>query len=155
MLTWLVQELTLSSAFIFQTFAKLIHAWSPFRIIWLYNLMGKSNLILPSRQLHVQVNSRNTRRRCEICSKLTIKTPERGRWYCSGVFIVNFVTYFTPFSSVSIVNFERVNAGRVSNSDLKWDVPFKWETQGLSYEFISGFHFHILNVLMLLILSSS
>ena len=24
-----------------------------------------------------KVNNRNTRKRCEICSKLTIKTPER------------------------------------------------------------------------------
>ena len=24
-------------------------------------------------------NNRNTRKRCEICSKLTIKTPERGQ----------------------------------------------------------------------------
>ena len=31
---------------------------------------------------------------CEICSKLTIKTPER---------------YFIPFSSNSIVDFEQVN----------------------------------------------
>ena len=36
-----------------------------------------------------KVNNRNTRARCEICSKLTIKTPER-RYWCSGVFIVNF-----------------------------------------------------------------
>ena len=27
---------------------------------------------------------------CEICSKLTVKTPERGHWRPSGVFIVNF-----------------------------------------------------------------
>ena len=27
---------------------------------------------------------------CEICSKLTIKIPERRQWNCSGVFIVNF-----------------------------------------------------------------
>ena len=33
-----------------------------------------------------KVNNRNTRTRCEICSKLRIKTPERR----SGVFIVNF-----------------------------------------------------------------
>ena len=33
-----------------------------------------------------KVNNRNTRARCEICSKLTIKTPERRH----GVFIVNF-----------------------------------------------------------------
>ena len=33
-----------------------------------------------------KVNNRTARTRCEICSKLTIKTPERR----SGVFIVNF-----------------------------------------------------------------
>ena len=27
---------------------------------------------------------------CEICSKLTIKTPERHHWGRSGVFIDNF-----------------------------------------------------------------
>ena len=37
-----------------------------------------------------KVNHRNTRARCEICSKLTIKTPERHHWRRSGVFIVNF-----------------------------------------------------------------
>ena len=37
-----------------------------------------------------KVNGRNTRTRCEICSELTIKTPERGQWHRSGVFIVNF-----------------------------------------------------------------
>ena len=37
-----------------------------------------------------KVNNRNTRTRCEICSKLTIKTPERRHWRRSGVFIVNF-----------------------------------------------------------------
>ena len=31
-----------------------------------------------------KVNNRNTRTRCEICSELTIKTPERRQWclYC-------------------------------------------------------------------------
>ena len=38
----------------------------------------------------LKVNKRNTRRRCEICSKLTIKIPERRQWCCSGIFIVNF-----------------------------------------------------------------
>ena len=36
------------------------------------------------------VNNRNTRTRCEIFLKLTIKTPERRHWCRSGVFIVNF-----------------------------------------------------------------
>ena len=42
-----------------------------------------------------KVNNRNTRRRCELCSKLTIKTPEQR-------------PYITPYSGVSIVNFEHV-----------------------------------------------
>ena len=37
-----------------------------------------------------KANNWNTRTRCEICSKLTIKTPERHQWRRSGVFIVNF-----------------------------------------------------------------
>ena len=44
-----------------------------------------------------KANNKNTRTRCEIWSKLTIKTPE--------------LRYFTPCSSVFIVNFEQVNAG--------------------------------------------
>ena len=38
----------------------------------------------------LKVNNRNTRTRCKICSKLTIKIPERRHWSRSGVFIVNF-----------------------------------------------------------------
>ena len=55
------------------------------------------------------VNNSNTRKRCETCSKLTIKSPQRR----STVFIVNFehISYlFAPFSSVSTVGFEQVNA---------------------------------------------
>ena len=37
-----------------------------------------------------KVNNRNTRTKCEISSKLTIKTPERRYWRRFGVFIVNF-----------------------------------------------------------------
>ena len=37
-----------------------------------------------------KVNNRNTRARCEICSKLTIKTPEQHQWRRFGVFIVYF-----------------------------------------------------------------
>ena len=38
----------------------------------------------------LKVNNRNTRTRCEICSKLTIKIPERRHWRRSDIFIVNF-----------------------------------------------------------------
>ena len=39
-----------------------------------------------------KVNNRNTRTTCEICSKLTIKIPERLQWrftLCSSVSIAN------------------------------------------------------------------
>ena len=37
-----------------------------------------------------KVSKRITRTRCEICSKLTLKIPERRHWCRSSVFIVNF-----------------------------------------------------------------
>ena len=56
-----------------------------------------------------KVGNRNTRTRCEICSKLTIKTKERHHlsfWclYCQ------LWTYFILSFSAAIVNFEQVNA---------------------------------------------
>ena len=58
----------------------------------------------------LKVNKRNTRTWCEICSKLTIKTPERCHWSCSDVFIVNF-EHISHLLLVFIVNFEHVIAG--------------------------------------------
>ena len=37
-----------------------------------------------------KVNNKNSRTRCEICSRLTIKTPERSQRRRSGVFIPDF-----------------------------------------------------------------
>ena len=50
---------------------------------------------------------KNTRKRFEICPKLTIKTPERRQRRCFSVFVVNF-EYITPFSGASTVDFEQV-----------------------------------------------
>ena len=38
----------------------------------------------------LKVNNRNTRTRCEIFSKFTIKIPQRRQWRLSGIFIVSF-----------------------------------------------------------------
>ena len=54
----------------------------------------------PAGIYRLRVNNRNTRTRCEICTKLTIKV---------SVIIVNF-KHITPCSSVSVVNFEHVIA---------------------------------------------
>ena len=56
--------------------------------------------MFPADNYMFKVNNRNTRRRREICSKLTIKTTEQRYW-----------TYLTPCSSASIVNIEHVIAG--------------------------------------------
>ena len=50
----------------------------------------ESDSSCPSWHCLFKVNNRNTTATCEICRKLTIKTPERRQWRCSGVFIVNF-----------------------------------------------------------------
>ena len=42
---------------------------------------------------------------CEICSKFTIKTPERRQGHLSGVYIVNF----EHISHLFVVDFEEVN----------------------------------------------
>ena len=68
----------------------------------------KSLDTLPAGIYLLKVNNRNTRTKCEICSKLTIKTPERRLWPI-------------PCSSVSIVNFEKVNAGwLIARNAVPW-----------------------------------
>ena len=68
--------------------------------------------VIPAGIYLLKVNNRNTGTRCGIGSKLTIKTPKRSQWRCSGVFIVNF-EHFSPFFSVY---FEHVIAGSDNSS---------------------------------------
>ena len=44
----------------------------------------------PASIYFFKVNNLDTRKKCEICSKLKIKRAERRHWRHSGVFIVNF-----------------------------------------------------------------
>ena len=46
--------------------------------------------IYPTGIYLLKDNNRNTRTRCEICSKLTIKIPKRREWCRSGIFTVIF-----------------------------------------------------------------
>ena len=74
----------------------------------------------------LKVKSRNTRTRCVICSKLTIKTPERHQWRRSGVFIVSFWTYFTPctISLLFLICINDLSEGLSSNAKLFVDDTF-------------------------------
>ena len=54
-------------------------------------LGGRSGEIANLANVYLfKVTNKNTRKRCEIYSKLTIKTPERRQRRYSGVFMVNF-----------------------------------------------------------------
>ena len=75
-----------------------------FNLIFVYWQKPSSNVRqIKVIQLHVSVwkpfpvgnyllklKNRNTKTRCEICSKLTIKIAEGRQWRCSGILIVNF-----------------------------------------------------------------
>ena len=75
-----------------------------FNLIFVYWQKPSSNVRqIKIIQLHVSVSkpfpvgnyllklkNRNTKTRCEICSKLTIKIAEGRQWRCSGILIVNF-----------------------------------------------------------------
>ena len=55
-----------------------------------YPLNTGLKLNVPAGIYLLKVNKRNITTRCEICSKLTIKTPALRQWRRSGVFIVSF-----------------------------------------------------------------
>ena len=76
-----------------------------------------------------KVNNRNARKSCEICSKLTIKTPERRSWRRSGVFIVNFehiLHLFLVFLS-STLN-KLMLAGRSLNKSM-FKLSVSWNSE--------------------------
>ena len=76
-----------------------------------------------------KVNNGNTRKKCEICSKLTIKRPERRHGRRSGDFIVNFEHISHLFSSVSTVDFEQVNVSWVYIKTSFFNYSFKYENK--------------------------
>ena len=84
MIRTLVPELHL---FLSSVKAKIFHGIAEVRMM--HNLDAFLHYC-PAGIYLLKVNNRNTRTRCEICSKLTIKIPERRHKRRSGVFIVNF-----------------------------------------------------------------
>ena len=62
--------------------------------LFFFIYMNRSIIItifnIPTGNYLFKVNNSNTRTKCEIYSKLTIKTPKRPHWCYSRIFIVNF-----------------------------------------------------------------
>ena len=61
------------------------------------------NKLLASIYL-LKVSKRNTRIKCEILSKLTIKTPKQRQWRRFGIFIVNFEQVITGWVDKVLAN---------------------------------------------------
>ena len=68
----------------------------------------KVKKLIPSQHYLFKVEKRNTRKRCEICSKLTI-TYITIIIDVILVFLMLTLNIFQTFSGVSIVDFERLN----------------------------------------------
>ena len=106
--------------------------WESLLLFWMMLKKASTNLYTLGNNIYTRknsltniylykVNNSNTRKWCEIYSELTIKTQERR----STVFIVNFKTYFTTFSSVSIVDFKQVN--------VCWAPPYQFKNVEINY----------------------
>ena len=66
-------------------------------------------MVLSANIYLFKVYSRSTRKKCEICSKLTVLTLFGFLWCRSGVFIVNSEHISHLFSTVYIVDFGQVS----------------------------------------------
>ena len=60
-----------------------------------------------------KVNNRNTRTRCQICSKLTIKTPERRQRRQVPLLLTLNIFHTFILVAISIFNYEQANVGYV------------------------------------------
>ena len=97
-----------------------LHAFKYFSTIF-----SENPYIDPANIYLVKVNNRNTTERCEMCSKITIKTLDRF----NDVVLVSLlltVNIISSFSSVSVVDFEQIN--------VCWGAPLgKWFFSEVSF----------------------
>ena len=87
---WTIVELFFLLTLIrFQTLFRRFHYWLWTSKCWLRYLSANIYLF--------KVDSRNNSKRCEVCSKLFIETPDRQYWCHSGVFSA-FIIVFLFFT---------------------------------------------------------
>ena len=73
----------------------------------------------------LKVNNRNTKTRCEMCSKLTTKALERRHWRRSGVFNVNF-KHISHFVLVFLSLIWTCNYQLTKDFMTKWFYKKRW-----------------------------
>ena len=87
---------------------KKAHAWTFFHVnkmhhVWLFQLFfAKRKISLTFGIYLLRVSNKNTRTRCEICSKLIVKTPERRQWPCSDLVLVFLLLTLNMKSSAGL-----------------------------------------------------
>ena len=79
----------------------------------MFKVNNKNSRTTPAGIYLLKVRNRNTRTRCQLCLKLTVKIPERCQpvFTCSKLTIETLEQGVKYVQSVSIVNFDQVNAG--------------------------------------------
>ena len=100
--------------------------WFPFirNNLFLSEVLTSSSTIFifshknPSNNYLLKIDSRNTRKRCEICSKLTIKIPEWRQLTLFCCLYCYLWAYFAPFSIVLIADFEEITVCWESFQDI-------------------------------------
>ena len=94
---------SLMENFIFCAVVILSISWSDFVCKWLpIQIKIFKNMLYPANIYLLKVNNRNTRKRCEIYSKLTIKTLIRKK--------INISKYYSPKSTSPVTRFPIQNA---------------------------------------------
>ena len=83
-------------------------------------------------------SNKNTEKRCDICSKLTIKSPEQRQWRGPGAFIVNFELN-NPVNFKTSYQTNRIKRCKINNSFSEWAKI----SAGVSRGFVLGHYFSI------------
>ena len=91
-MTYNLQQLTVNLDDQFRKYRMWYHMWLLYFCFFciLKYIVGNPFLANPANIYLLKVSIKNTRKRCKISSKLTIKTLQRYRSCRSNVFIVNF-----------------------------------------------------------------
>ena len=100
--------------------------------------------VKPANIFLLKVNDRNTRKRCVIYSKLTMKTPERCHWCRSDVFIIKFEHISRPFLVFLLLTWNTKTLAR------KWE---RWAMLGLNNSDTARFFNHFSSFQSKLIIS--
>ena len=129
--------------------------WKKFTVQIL--MMSLENVILnksgtqqnPAHSYLFEVNNKNSRKRCEICSKLTIKTPELRHWRHSVVFIVNISIFRNFFLCFYCWLWASKCELRIAITECIWR---RFKSRMNSYKQLPTYHFqlvfHWINIIL-------